>query len=555
MEEDIEKRKKKLKDKFFSWVNDNYDKLFIVILIAAFVIRLIIFLKTMNQPLWYDEASYLLAGKKWGLGLDIKDLWYYRRGFLFPLICTLFFKLGLGEVSIRFFDILLSVGFVFVSYFIIRDMFNKKIALLSCIGLTLSWILLFFTGRILTDIPAAFFILLSLFFFWKGYILKRGNKFIYLFALFFALAVLIRMQSFMLAPPFLIMMFIREKSKMFKNRSLWIALGIFALIMLPQVVLYSMHYGNPIPDILSHYLGVGAKAAGTGDQRTISLAIFNYFTDLPYMMSTIMLILLIIGAGYFLLDLILGFDQIFKNEELQKKFFVFCWILSLFLIMGYIGSVSYVEQRYITVGLPFLFLLSSIPLIKLSEFFTKKFKIKEISAVIMVSIILVVFLVANIFGPSNFNTTFSLLENKKTSYLEIEQAGLWLKENSNPKDIIISSSPTQIMYYSERTVYTIPELGRNESDFQRNLTVIKPSYFMVSLFEQEDPWILQRGNTQDGKGFISLPYLNSTIIFDSTGGILNMDLKPQIKKGNAIFTYVYPTDKLNGVFLYRVNYS
>jgi len=490
MEEDIEKRKKKLKDKLFSWVNDNYDKLFIVILIAAFVIRLIIFLKTMNQPLWYDEASYLMAGKKWGLGLDIRDIWYYRRGFLFPLICTFFFKFGLGEVSIRFFGILLSVGFVFVSYLIIRDMFNKKIALLSCIGLTLSWILLFFTGRILTDIPAAFFILLSLLFFWKGYILKKGNKFIYLFALFFGLAILIRMQSFMLAPPFLIMIFIKEKFKMFKNKSLWIALGIFLLIMVPQGILYSMHYGNPISDIISHYLGVGAKAAGTADERTISLAIFNYFTDLPYMMSKIMLILLIIGAGYFLLDLILGFDQIFKNEDLQKKFFVFCWILSLFLIMGYIGSVSYVEQRYITAGLPFLFLMSSIPLVKLSEFFTKKFKIKEISAVLIVSIILVVFLVANIFGPSNFNTTFSLLENKKSSYLEIEQAGLWLKENSNPKDIIISSSPTQIMYYSERTVYTTPELGKNETEFQENVTKMKPTYLILSVFEQEDySWI------------------------------------------------------------------
>ena len=490
LEKDLEKRKKNLKNKLFSWVKDNYDKLFIFLLIAAFVIRLIIFIKTMNQPLWYDEASYLMASKQWGLGLDVRDIWYYRRGFLFPLICAAFFKLGLGEISIRFMGILLSTGFVFVSYFIIRDMFSKKIAIFSSICLTFSWILLFFTGRILTDIPAAFFILLSLFFFWKGYVMKKGNKFIYLFALFFGLSVLIRMQSIMLAPPFLMMMFIKEKGKMFKNKSLWIALVIFALIMLPQGILYSMHYGNPISDIFSHYLGIGEKAAAAGEQRTISLAVLSYFADLPYMMSTIIFILLIIGAGYFLLDLILGFDQIFKNEDLQKKFFVFCWIISLFLLIGYVaGTVSYVEQRYITVGLPFLFLLSSVPLIKLSEFFKKKFKMKEISSVIWVSILLIILLVANIFGASNYNTTFSLLENKKSSYLEVEQAGLWLKENSNPKDIIISASVTQIMYYSERTVQVFQELGANETEFNDNVTKTKPDYLMLSIFEQHDPWM------------------------------------------------------------------
>jgi len=485
---DIEKRKKNLKNKFFSWIKDNYDKLFIFILIAAFVVRLIIFIKTMNQPLWYDEASYLMAGKKWGLGLGIRDIWYYRRGFLFPLICAFFFKFGLGEVSIRFMGILLSTGFVFVSYFIIKNMFNKKIALLSCIGLTLSWILLFFTGRILTDIPAAFLILLSLLFFWKGYVMKKGNKFIYLFALFFGLAVLIRMQSVMLIPPFLIMIFIKEKFKMFKNKSLWIALVIFALVMLPQAVLYSMHYGNPIPDILSHYLGIGSSAEAQSSGQTFSL-IFNYLIDLPYMISTPMFILLLIGAGYFLLDIILGFDQIFKNQDLQKKVFVFAWILSLFLIMGYIGSVSYVEQRYITTGLPFLFMLASVPLIKLSELFTKKFKIKEFTSIVLVSIILVILLVANIFGASNYTTSFSLLDNKLTSYYEVQQAGLWLKENSNPEDTIVTSSVTQIMYYSERSGYTFQDLGVNETLFDENVTKMKPTYLMLSIFEGHDPWM------------------------------------------------------------------
>jgi 4-amino-4-deoxy-L-arabinose transferase-like glycosyltransferase len=181
------------KSRLFGWIEDNYDKLFLAVLILAFILRIWIFTKTYQQPLWWDGADYLSTAKRWGLGLDIRDIWYPRRGFLWPLIGAVFFKIGFGEIGIRFLEVLMSTGIVAISYFIIRDMFNKKLALLTSIAMTSSWILLFFTGRPLTSIPATFFLLFALFLFWKGYFLKQGNKFIYLFSFFCALSVLTRM--------------------------------------------------------------------------------------------------------------------------------------------------------------------------------------------------------------------------------------------------------------------------------------------------------------------------------------------------------------------------
>ncbi len=270
MEEEIlEKRKEKIKTKLFGWVEDNYDKVFLGVLLVSFIIRLYIFFQTMNQPLWWDEADYLSAGKKWGLGLNIRDIWYYRRGFFLPLFFALFFKVGFGETAIRFIEVIFSTGIIAVSYFLIKDMFNKKLALFTSISLSLSWIILFFTGRILSDIPSAFFILLSLLFFWKGYVLKQGNKFLYLFGLFFAIAILSRMQMLMFAPAFLIFVFIKEKFKFIKNKQLWITFGIFFIIMIPQFIMYSSHYGNPIADMASHYLGIGSssKPVAEGNER------------------------------------------------------------------------------------------------------------------------------------------------------------------------------------------------------------------------------------------------------------------------------------------------
>ncbi len=468
----IEERKAKLNKFLFGWIQDNHDKIFLAILVLSFVVRFIIFLKTMNQPLWWDGADYLATAKRWGLGLNIRDIWYYRRGFLFPLIGAIFFRLGLGEIGIRFLIVLFSTGIILLSYLIIGKMFNKKLALLTSIALSFSWILLFFTGRVLTDIPAAFFILLSLLLFWKGYILKQGNKFIYLFGLFFAFAVLTRMQSFMLIPPLFIYIFIKEKFRILKNKLLWITLGIFLILLLPHFIIYSMHYGNPIADMASHYLGIGEKAAATGYQRTLSFAIFNYILDLPYMMSKTMFVMLIIGIFFFFMDLFIGFDKIFKKESLQNKFFVLYWILSLFLIAVF-------------------------PLVKFEEILAKNTKLNNKIIGILIVIILLLLLYSKITWTNN------LIENKKNSYLEVKQAGEWIKANSNPNDIIISNSLPQITYYSERSTYPFDIRGegiqrRNEEllkyregidGFEEFVKEKKPRYMVLSIFESHDDWM------------------------------------------------------------------
>ncbi len=505
----LKKEEKKAEKFLFGWIKDNYDKIFLFVLFAAFIIRIFIFFKTMNQPLWWDEADYLSAGKRWGLGLNIQDIWYYRRGFLWPLISALFFRTGISEIGVRFLAVIFSTGIVAVSYLWISEMFNKKLALLTSISLTLSWIYLFFSGRVLTDMPAAFLILLSFMLFWRGYILKKGDKYIYYSLAVFSFAVLMRMQSLMMAPVFLAIVFPKEKYKIFTNKKLWIAFSIFLIILTPQLIFYYSHYGNPASDIATHYLGVGQKAAESGDQRVFSFAIFNYAFDLPYVMTSWMFYLFLIGAVYFFVDLIFGFDKIFENEELHKKFFVLFFLLCLFLIMGYIGSVSYVEQRYLSVGLPFLFLISVYPLVKLEEVLEKNMKFSKLSSSISIVIILLVLLI-----PS-FNLANGMIEDKKTSFSEVEQAGLWIKENSNPSDSIISNSVPQMTYYSERSIYPFDpgfyygtKLGNKDflkysADLNGLLKFIderRPKYIVLSSFESTPDWVNQY--VQNSKGLL-----------------------------------------------------
>ncbi|MAH49493.1 hypothetical protein CMI37_26960 [Candidatus Pacearchaeota archaeon] len=503
-EVEIENRKQKIQGYLFGWMHDNYDKIFLIVLAVAFIIRFWIFLKTYQQPLWWDAADYLATAKRWGLGLGIRDLWYPRRGFLWPLISAVFFQLRLGETGIRFLEVLFSTGIVATSYFLIRDMFNKKLALLTSISLTASWIILFFTARPLTSIPATFFLFLSLLFFWKGYMLKQGNKFFYLFGIFFALAVLTRMQYLLFLLPFFILIFTKEKFRFLKNKKLWLAFLVFLIIISPQIINYTTHYGNPVTDILNYYFGIGGisqTGAVGGGERTLS-ATFSYFRNIPYILTgkdtsiidslfspTLYLLpLFLIGAVAFFLNLFLCFDKIFKNQELQKKLFVLSWITTLFLVLGYITEL--VEQRYVIPALPFIFLLVVFPLPKIAAFLQKQKINKKITAIIVIGL-LVALSIPNIIWANQ------LIETKKTSYLEVKQAGEWIKQNSDPNAIVISDSLPQIAYYSERSTYPFdlsktgdPSKATRE-EFEQFIQDNRPKYLVLSSFERYADWANQ----------------------------------------------------------------
>jgi len=467
--------------KFFltRWIKDNYDKAFLVILIAAFAIRFWIFTQTLNQPIWWDAGDYLSAAKKWGLGLNIEDIWYYRRGFLWPLFSAFFYATGIGEVGIRFSEVLFSTGIVFVSYFLIKRTFNKKIALLTSLGVSMSWVYLFFTGRPLTSIPSTFFMLTALLFFWEGYVQKHNMKKMVLFIVFFFLAVMTRFQMMMFAFPILILVFTKEKFKALKNKNLWILVLIFLVLLIPYFYLYYQNYGNPVTDIMGHYFGVGEGEVKPSGEKSDTF--LYYFKDMPYILTgkyqllTPLVIMFIFGMLLYFSDLILGFDKIFKNPKLRNRLFVLSWWVIPFIILGWITAV--VEQRYTMSVIPFLFAIISFGLLKVRALLN--LKISKEKYFIIIFILLLFLLIPN------YNFGKNMIESKKNSYAEVRDAGIWIKQNSDPNDKIITSSEPQITYYSERSTFGF---GETKEEFENKLREMDIRFVILSAFEFHHPW-------------------------------------------------------------------
>ena len=99
-------------------------------------------------------------------------------------------------------------------------------------------------------------------------------------------------------------------------------------------------------------------------------------------------------------------------------------------------------------------------------------------------IFFVIVIVLFIGAYSQLQQTHELIKSKKDSYEPVKLAGLWIKENSDKGDIVISKSPTQITYYSERETYGMVS---NEE-----IKKLKPKYLMISIFEQHSPELLKR---------------------------------------------------------------
>ncbi len=155
---------------------------------------------------------------------------------------------------IAFFNLLLNIGSIILIYFISLEMFkNKRISFLSSLLFAIYFSNVYFIRTALTEIPAIFFMLLSMFIFLKAF--KKDKAFLYmLFIIIYAITIMFRPA---LAPLLLIGFFIIWKKYGLKSgtkRLMYFSVG-FILIILPwiirnyllfhQLFIFSSHGGNP----------------------------------------------------------------------------------------------------------------------------------------------------------------------------------------------------------------------------------------------------------------------------------------------------------------------
>ena len=464
------------------------ENLFLVLLILfVTIVRLYYFFRLGAQPIWWDEGDYLAISKVWSLGMDTPEWWSHFTGMrplFLPIIWVIFFKLGLGELSIRFFTILLpSLATIYITYLLGKDLYNKRIGLISGFMMGVYWVFFFYSFRLLTDIPSVCFGMLCVYFFWSFYIKKHKNFGLYLSILFGVLAFSTRFPLALVLLTCAIYLLFIKKFSILKDKTVWKAAGFLLLCLSPYLIYFVLTKFK----LFQFYFGEGAISI----KQPIA---WHIFPMLGSFLHSFWLIALLIGL-LFLVPLILGFDVFWKqkNKSLNADFFVFLWLfIHLFF---YVIIFRVANDRWLLMLMPAIFFIASKAIMFVYDF-VKKYS-KELAIVVIMVLLL---------GGAyqNLKHGIELTELKKTTYNEIKLGGLWLKENTSPDAKIITSSVVQNQYYSERQSYGFgvnDTIWRNctdlygklsedeycqqetEKDFNKKLKEMNPDYLIVSVFE------------------------------------------------------------------------
>lgn len=445
-------------------LKNKYVIILILIIIFAFAIRLYYYNFTSGQPLWWDESEYLATAKHWAFNVpyDVNP----QRPPLFQFLASLFFSSGLAENSIKFFLIIIPSTFlVYIFYLLGKEMYNKKIGLIAAFLASISWTFIFWSSRVQPDFISICFQVLSILFIWK-YWKNQKTKFIIFSAFFAALGFYFKVSALLVPVIIAFFILIKDRFAAFKNKDYYIFAITFLVAFIPYFIYGYMIYHDPLAVFHSGY------TSGIVADIPYGWYNINFF----YLLTDNMLFILFLAGLLLSLKFILYLDILFKERKNCFDPNIF-GILALIIISSfYIFFIRGTEDRWVFLWMPFIFFFIGNSILFIYQYGEKYHK--------NIGIIIVI-IILSFAGYFQLNHTNILIDQKKDSYSQIKDAGLWIKENSDKNDLILSISLPQTVYYSERK--TIPYSEFNESYFRQFAIENRPRYILVSLIEPHHP--------------------------------------------------------------------
>lgn len=455
-------------NKFLNWFKDPFNSLLAALVIFTIVIRLYYFFITWNQPLWWDEAEYFQMARKWAFGIDYQIV--PVRPVLLPFLITIFFKISENQLLPRLLELVISITSVLGVYYLGKGIYDKKVGLIAAFFMSVFYLSIFYTYRLLVDIPSMAFFTFSAFFIFK-YFKSQKAKYIYIASILIGIGTLFRITTAILLLAVLIYLIFTEKHKFLLKKEIWISLGIFILILLPYIIWgYIQFNGFIITKAAAWNAPKGNVIAGG------LIVLKNYISLFPTYLTWVLLIFFILGI-VLLLRFLIGFDIMLKQKEMKLRgdFFIILLLIIPLIINSF--SIQFNDDRYIFCSFPSIFIIASIFIMFCFNYIKKKTKILAI-----IFVIALLFFVAY----SEIKAGDNLVKQKISSYSEIMDAGLFLNNDSTALDIIATSSLYQVGFYSKRNTINFPQTEKEFETLLKSNKNIK--YYMISAYEKSPEW-------------------------------------------------------------------
>ncbi len=290
-----------------------------ILIKAAFIIQ--------NKPLWWDASIYV-GMAKYVVSSGSSGLWEPLRPLVWPLLLSASLLLNISIIfSAKILQLIFSLGSAYLVFLIGKKLWSEKEARIAVLLLLFTPVITFYEGVMLSEIPAAFFGLLALYYFLKeDYFLSgiiAGISFLTKFpmGLLFAGLILVSLDS--------------------RKKLVSISTGFF----IPLTIFFTFNYFFYSDPFLS--LKDGMDVFGRSS--------WFYNEGINYYLINLL------KENIFFVLSIIGLLFIRKREEIA---------LALFFLLpfAYFGHITHKEARFYLLFLPFLCLLTARGIRKVREY-------------------------------------------------------------------------------------------------------------------------------------------------------------------------------------------
>jgi len=443
------------------WISKSEHKFLITIitiLIFAVVVRIYFFLQTVEQPLFWDEAEYMSTAVHW-----IHNVPYElnpQRPPLFQLMIAILIFFSFTEPLIKLLLVIIpSILCSFTIYLLGKEMYNKTIGMVGAFLFAVNWSVLFWSMRIQPDFLSIFFQILAILYIWKYWKYQHTKHIIYA-ALFVAVALMFKVSALLVLLMIFIFALFRERLHIFKDKNYYYFALVFLATLIPYFIWSYINFGT----ILGFKAGYSSNIISNAPFYWGTLKFFQALTE------NLLLILFIAGIIYATRK-IFYIDIIIKDKKLLLDPDIFGMFALIIISSFYIFYIRGAEDRWLFLWLPFIFYFVGT----LFQYIYNEIKnySKFIAFTLIIGIIIFI-------GYQHLQHADEIINAKKYAYKEVKEASLWIKENSNPDDIIFSKSVTQMTYYARRQ---IRGFGGTDEEFKEQVQKYKPKYIVFSVFE------------------------------------------------------------------------
>ena len=391
-----------------------------------------------DESIYSGQAASLLGQTDF-----LKDFAVFRAHplLLQSLVSVAFALFGIHDTVARYVPAIFGTLTVFITYLLAKELFNRKIGLVSSLVLALLPFHIFFSRQVLLDVPLSFFVVLCLYFITKYKITER-NIYSYWAGVSCGLCFISKEVGIIMLPIFIVYSLVTKTLKM--NKMLIFLLG-FGFGIIPFVII-----------ILTRQDAVQALFTYATFQvnREATMFSFRYSNTLINEAFGYALSILIIVSLFMTM-----FEWKIKGNRKYKD--------QIVLLLLTLSTLFVFYQLLPSQGDRFLITLMPIGIILGCSFLVTDF-VLHLRKRLQISICLV--LIPLIILSTNFviSKAFPVEDLKISDNLGTpwkREVALWIKDNTPPDAKVLTAQMTManvIRFYSNHEVYTF-ELSSNPS--------------------------------------------------------------------------------------------